>query len=68
MGRGGGLEGGDVRVAVSIFNLNTIRPLGSDGVTVREITGIQNTAERVKSIDIFIISSNQFMHILLKTH
>jgi len=52
--RGGGREK-DVHLAVSIFNLNTIRPLGSDRVTVREIaTGIQNTVERVKSFDIFV--------------
>jgi hypothetical protein len=50
----GGFEK-DVLEAVSIFNLNTILPLGSDSVTVRKIaTGIQNTVERVKYFDIFV--------------
>jgi len=47
------LKGGekDMHVAVSIFNLNTIRPLRSDCVTVGEIaTGIQKTVESVKSV------------------
>ena len=40
-----------MHVAVSIFNLNTIRPLRSDCVTVGEIaTGIQKTVESVKSV------------------
>ena len=43
--------GGDVHVAVSIFNLNTILPLRSDRFTVRETAaGIQNTVERVRSV------------------